>query len=600
MGERRDTPDDEIVFDEEDDDDLGMASPTDAAAWPILIVDDDREVHVATRLALRGLNILGRPLALLDAYSAHECIEVLRQREVAVILLDVVMESEDAGINAVGVIRGELGLKNTRIILRTGQPGYAPAIDTIRLYDINDYTVKTELSRTKLYSALTSAIRSYEQICRLDAGQRGLQRVVAASQALIAANGMADFLREAIIESAAFLELAAEGVACVRAADGTPVIRAATGRWANCLGQTPAALENRRAGESIAMALDKRTTVASVDHVVLFFAGRHDGDFVVYLAAGRLRRDNDSRLLETFCSHVAICADNVALIEERTRELGLAREQLIQTEKMAALGQLAAGVAHEINNPLGYIRSNLGALASDAEEMFGLLEAGAQLWSAEQKATLHEAGRTVDVAFLRAEIAALLRESREGIDRVGEIVRDLKEFARVDSGQDWHWADLHRGLDSTLNLLAGAIGSKADVVKEYGTLPEVECLPAQLHQVFLNLLLNAVQAMGDARGRITLRSGVDGERVWLEFADTGCGIPEAIRDRIFDPFFTTKPVGVGTGLGLSLAYGIVEKHGGTIAVRSEVGQGSVFRIVLPIRHSAGGDALNAEPAASPA
>ncbi|MGE5467243.1 MAG: ATP-binding protein, partial [Ignavibacteria bacterium] len=190
----------------------------------------------------------------------------------------------------------------------------------------------------------------------------------------------------------------------------------------------------------------------------------------------------------------------------------------------------------------------------------------------------------VDVAFVKSDAFALVSESRDGISRVTKIVQDLKDFSRVESSASWQPADIHRGIDSTVNIASNELKYKADVVKEYGQLPEVECVLSQLNQVFMNLLVNAAHAIEDKRGRVTIRTGVAGDRVWLEFSDTGCGIPEDIRSRIFDPFFTTKPVGKGTGLGLSLAYGIIQNHHGSITVDSEVGKGTTFRIELPVRH----------------
>ncbi|HUY02541.1 MAG TPA: ATP-binding protein, partial [Rhodocyclaceae bacterium] len=190
----------------------------------------------------------------------------------------------------------------------------------------------------------------------------------------------------------------------------------------------------------------------------------------------------------------------------------------------------------------------------------------------------------LDLAFLRQDIPQLMNESKEGISRVRKIVQDLKDFSHADSSQEWKWADLHQGLESTLNVVHNEIKYKAEVVKEYGELPQVECLPSELNQVFLNLLVNAAHAIPDGeRGKITLKSGCDEERVWVEIADTGSGIAPENLKRIFDPFFTTKPVGRGTGLGLSLSYGIVNKHGGRIEVASEPGRGTTFRIVLPRR-----------------
>jgi signal transduction histidine kinase len=177
-----------------------------------------------------------------------------------------------------------------------------------------------------------------------------------------------------------------------------------------------------------------------------------------------------------------------------------------------------------------------------------------------------------------------MHETREGIVRVRRIVGDLREFARVDADQDWQWADLHQCIDSTLNIFADEVRSRADVIKEYGTIPEIECLPSQLNQVVMNLVVNAADAIGVERGEIIVRTGADGDHVWIEVADAGAGIAGGNLSRIFDPFFTTKPVGQGSGLGLSVCYGIVRKHHGRIDVRSEIGKGTIFRIELPVRH----------------
>jgi signal transduction histidine kinase len=190
----------------------------------------------------------------------------------------------------------------------------------------------------------------------------------------------------------------------------------------------------------------------------------------------------------------------------------------------------------------------------------------------------------VDLDFVVSDVRVLMAESREGIERVRKIVADLKDFSRADTNQDWEWANLHDGIDSTLNIVNNEVKYKADVVKEYGDIPDVECLPSQINQVIMNIVVNGAHAIQGPRGRITIRTGTDGDHVWIEIADTGCGIPPAIRSRIFDPFFTTKPVGTGTGLGLSLSYGIIQKHGGRIEVESEEGVGTAFRIHLPVRH----------------
>jgi signal transduction histidine kinase len=290
----------------------------------------------------------------------------------------------------------------------------------------------------------------------------------------------------------------------------------------------------------------------------------------------------------------------VALQLEKEEQLKLikrleeAHNQLLQSEKMASIGQLAAGVAHEINNPIGYVYSNLGTLEKYVQDAFDMIE----LYEQEEGAItepvalsrLQDAKKKLDLAYLKTDLRALMQESKDGITRVKNIVQSLKDFSHVDNADEWHYSDLHNGLDSTLNIVNNEIKYKADVVKEYGVIPEVECLASQLNQVFLNLLVNAAHAI-DTRGTITVRTGKQGEEVWVEVADTGHGIPPEHREKIFDPFFTTKPVGKGTGLGLSLSYGIVQKHRGRIEVQSEVGKGTTFRVWLPLQQAKQADEI---------
>lgn len=262
--------------------------------------------------------------------------------------------------------------------------------------------------------------------------------------------------------------------------------------------------------------------------------------------------------------------------------------QVLQSEKMASIGQLAAGVAHEINNPVGYISSNIGSLQGYLQELFTLLsayDAAVSTLPADDPGTLRlvEVKRAIDINYLRQDITDLLKESQEGVERVRRIVQDLKDFSHVDEGE-WEWADLHRGLDSTLNVVWNELKYKAEVRKEYGELPSIQCRPSQLNQVFMNLLVNAAHAIAD-RGVVTVRTGCEGsDQVWVEVGDTGCGIKPEHLKKIFDPFFTTKPIGKGTGLGLSVSFGIVKKHNGRIAVESELNKGTRFRIYLPVQH----------------
>ncbi|MBI5938510.1 MAG: response regulator [Betaproteobacteria bacterium] len=333
--------------------------------------------------------------------------------------------------------------------------------------------------------------------------------------------------------------------------------------------------------------------VGPTDHRVVL----PDGTVKYVTTQVEVQRDEHGHTLIMFGTLLDITARKRiedALHREKAEQAGLiakleeAHNQLLQSEKMASIGQLAAGVAHEINNPIGFVGSNLGSLRSYVERLLDVLaayEAAKPLLPADsqERERIEASEREAELAYLKEDVLALIAESLDGIGRVRRIVQDLKDFSHVDSGE-WQHADLHHGLDSTLNVVNNEIKYKAEVIKEYGRLPLVECLASQINQVFMNLLVNAAHAI-EERGTIAIRTGADDARVWVEIADTGSGIPPENLKRIFDPFFTTKPIGKGTGLGLSLVYGIVKKHDGRIEVESEPGQGTTFRITLPIKRA---------------
>ena len=294
------------------------------------------------------------------------------------------------------------------------------------------------------------------------------------------------------------------------------------------------------------------------------------------LSGDRLGAD-ERQLLRTLANNSAIAIENAkafdeiaqlnetleARVEERTRELRDTQDQLMQAEKLKSLGQLVAGVAHELNNPIGFVHANLKLL----DEFVAKLESA------------REKGQDADK--IREAIDKLLTRSLEGTDRVKQIVMDLRSFSRMDQAelQD---VDLHEEIDRTLALMEPRLKNGIQVVREYGDLPRVRCYPGQLNQVFLNLLMNACDVVDDDGGTITVRSERTDTGVELRFHDNGPGIPADVQSRIFDPFFTTKPVGQGTGLGLSLSHGIIERHNGRIQVDSGPEQGTTFVIDLPL------------------
>ena len=295
----------------------------------------------------------------------------------------------------------------------------------------------------------------------------------------------------------------------------------------------------------------------------------------------------------TMLNLVGIVLANIHLrLKERNQiaELKQVQAQLLQSEKMASIGSMAAGVAHEINNPIGYVFSNLGTLDRYVSDLLSILDDYALLEKqcpadSPELAILAQHKQEKDLAFLREDIAALMNESKDGISRVKKIVQDLKDFSHKSSDEeDWQVTDLHKCLDSTINLVWNELKYKCEMKREFGTLPEVECLPSQLNQVLMNVLVNAGHAI-ETKGVVTVRTGIQDDFAWIAISDTGKGIAPENLTRIFDPFFTTKPVGQGTGLGLALSYGIMQKHNGRIEVESEVGKGTTFRLCIPLHHA---------------
>lgn len=306
----------------------------------------------------------------------------------------------------------------------------------------------------------------------------------------------------------------------------------------------------------------------------------------------------EQRSRELYATRKRLEDDNQRLknVHKALRET---QAQLLQSEKMATVGTLAAGVAHEINNPTAYVASNLNSLEGYFRELTAVLDQYARLARAAEAGKLNgirdaladvrKKERSVELSFLREDIAECLNDCLQGTRRIVDIVSQLREFSRADE-QEFTSASLNSCVKSTLKIAAHEIGQRARVEQCLGHIPDIECHPGQLNQVILNLLVNAAQAI-DADGVIRITTLMDGEEVRLTVSDNGCGMPEAVQAKIFEPFFTTKEVGKGTGLGLSMSYSIIQRHGGLIDVHSRPGEGTTFTIRLPVtqekRHEAG-------------
>jgi len=277
-------------------------------------------------------------------------------------------------------------------------------------------------------------------------------------------------------------------------------------------------------------------------------------------------------------------ADANDALHATVSDLKAAQEQLIQAEKMASLGQLTAGVAHEINNPINFVSANIQPLKDDMTDVLDMISRYDQVIREKglnnNFEEIEEYKKEAQLDTIIKEIHDLLRGMEEGAKRTSEIVRGLRNFSRMDQNE-FHKADINECLESTLTLLHNSYKNRILIVREYGNIPEVDCFPGQINQVFMNILSNAIQAI-PKEGTITVKTGLEDESVIVEIRDSGAGMTDEVKARIFDPFFTTKDVGKGTGLGLSISYGIIKKHNGEIRVFSKPGDGTEFQITIPV------------------
>lgn len=456
--------------------------------WKILIVDDDEAIHAMTKMVLSSYSFEDRPLQLFSCHSGNEAVEFLRKEDdVALVLLDVVMETDDAGLNCAKAIREDLKDYAIRIILRTGQPGQAPEQEIITNYDINDYKGKTDLTAQKLFTAVTTSLRSYKYI-------NELRRITADL------NELNDTLEVKVLQRTVLLE---------------------------------------KSNLEIKEALFK--------------------------------------------------------LEESQHQLLTQQQQLVQAEKLASVGQLAAGVAHEINNPIGFVIGNLEILneykGSIIKVFQGYSELEVSILSTEDgiiEDSLEKIAavkKEQDIDYILNDMDVLLTDSLHGAERIKNIVQDLKSFSRIDDNGHRE-VDLNEEvIETALRLVGNELNHKCTIHKSLKTLPPYSCRPRELNLVIMNLLINACEAI-EIQGEITLTSEYLHSNITISVSDTGKGMNEEMMRKLFDPFFTTKDIGKGTGLGLSTAQGLVKKHGGNLSVSSELGLGTTLTITLPVKQSA--------------
>ncbi len=544
--------------------------------WTVLLVDDDADYRQSTS---RLLEREGH--RILQADSGASALAIVKDECVDLMLLDYFMP----GMTGEEVV-AELRTFNpyVQVILQTGYASEQPPRELLNRLDIQGYHDKSE-GPEKLLLWTDIGLKAAQTVQLLHKGRQCLRYLINATFDIHKVQTLETLLQTILQQVTAMIRTADSFLAIV----GNPVdettapslhIKASAGRFAGAASAEACLTADIYRSTCDALAKTQLTILENATVIPLRVEGIVVG--VIYIDVA-INDENDLELLQIFASQSAIALQNANLFAQ-------AQQQVIQSEKLASLGQLAAGVAHEINNPIGYVFSNFGTLEKYHEGIFEMLHAYEEIQRQEVTndtlLRLNTIRNRLELDFLLQDIPVLMRESREGLSRVQKIVQDLKCFSRADSASEWQMTKLHEGIDSTLNIVNNEVKYIADIVKEYGDIPEIECLPSQLNQVVMNLVVNAAHAMGTKRGTITLRTGTEGsDKVWLEVEDSGSGIPQDILAKIFDPFFTTKPVGKGTGLGLSLSYGIIQKHHGSLDVKSEVGVGTTFRITLPIWQS---------------
>jgi signal transduction histidine kinase len=574
--------DDEIIHLIEDSG--GEPPPDDGKRWKVAVIDDEPAVHDGTRFALADYKLNGQGLQIISAYSAAEGRELMRKHpDVAVVLLDVIMESDAAGLDLVEFIRNDLKNETVRIILRTGQPGQAPERRVIVDYDINDYKAKTELTADKLFTSLTAALRSHEQLQRMVETRRGLEIILDAASTLFDFKSMQRLAEGVLTQIASLLNAQCAGILVLREAQNsyeTFSVLAGSGCYSRFIGVAVSEILENDLRKLVEEAFARRRHEFSTRRSVLYIKTLSGREVVVVLEAARHLSDTDRALVEIFCSRLSIAFDNVILYEQlqaanarleervaqRTQDLTLANRRLAAQwarlrQANAFKSEILGTVAHDLKNPLGVILGRTEIL----------------------KEMISGAGTLND--NLQSQIAYI----RNAANRLTEMVDDLVSDAMADA------------LDITIRReavdLAGLVQEVADANRPLAARKQqtitvsappnqmAMCDADRIREAIDNLVSNAIK-YSQIGGAIDLLVARAADGIIVETRDQGAGLSPEDISRLFGRFqrLSAKPTAgeTSTGLGLSIVKRIVDLHGGQITVQSAgPGQGATFKMTLP-------------------
>jgi signal transduction histidine kinase/CheY-like chemotaxis protein len=566
------------------EDDATPAAAEAGQAWKVAVIDDDKAVHEGTRFALYDYSLHGQGIEIISAYSAEEGRELMRKvADVAVILLDVVMETDDAGLKLVDFIRTQLKNEAVRIILRTGQPGQAPERQVIVDYDINDYKAKTELTADKLFTSLTAALRSYQQIQRMVETRRGLEMIIEGASTLYDFKSMQLLAEGVLTQIASLLNVECGGILVLRDAGGSQEkfsVLAGSGCYRRFAGAVSAGALDTMLERAVLSAFERQSHQFLPKLSVLYIHTSSKREIVVVLETARPMSATDRALVEVFCSRLSVAFDNVILYDQ-LHEANIRLEERVRerTHELTAANHRMASQWAQLRRSNEFKNEILGTVAHDLRNPLGVIMGRAELMN--ELATRDP----VQIEKIKDQLGHI----RASTGQLTEMVNDLISDAMMDA----HNIAIRREHVDLVTMLGDIVSSnRASAEKKKQSIRLVapahqlwSCDPDRLREAVDNLVSNAIK-YSPIGGRIELAMSVADDHILIRVADEGAGLSEEDISRLFGRFqrLSARPTGgeSSTGLGLSIVKRIVELHGGHASAESAgPGRGATFTIRLP-------------------